>query len=290
MKLLYIIREGIEGILRARSPFLNSMFSVIIALLLISVGVLAVDNGLQLLGDLQPNYDLEVFMRNDAEISSKREIGMAIQEFPGVFRSEYLSKEDAANLYREVFQDDVLALLDDNPLPSSFRVTFDEEHLSREYIQSFIQAIEDYEGVDEVLFREYLFDRVQGLMQTVYYVSAVVIFLVILSTVFLVSNNLRLMILTRFNYIETVRLLGASDFMVKAPMFLEGGILGFMSATVAVLIIAGVEYLLISQYSFHLPVRILSHPEFIVGVFLFSMSLSSLGVLKAVRRLLKFVS
>jgi len=290
MKLNYILREGIVGIRRAIMPFMNSVFSVTIALVLVGVGVLFVDNGLEFIRDLQADYDLEVFLQNEANTDNMQELANIITEYPGIFRMDYLSKQDAADLYNAEFGEDVLALLDDNPLPSSFRITFEESYRSTNYIQSFVHSIEQLDMVDEVMFKQDLFDRIQGIMKSVYTIAAGAIFIIILATVFLTSNNLRLMILSRYEFIETVRLLGASDFMVKAPFFLEGGVLGFIGSLLAIFIISGFEYALERMHIIDLPVRIMNQPELILGMIIFGICLSSLGVLKAVRRMLRFVA
>ncbi len=290
MKLNYIIREGIVGIRRSRMPFMISVFSVTIALLIVGLGVLAVDNSLEYISEFQADYDLEIFLENEANPPQKRELATIIREYPGILRMDYLSKEDAAALYNAEFGEDVLSLLDDNPLPSSFRVTFEEDHRTAEYILSFIQSMNMLEGVDEVIFKKDLFNRVQGIMQLIYTVATITLFIIILSTVFLTANNLRLMILARYEFIETIRLLGASDFMVKAPFFMEGGILGFLGATLSVLLIIAAEYAVKYYAHIDLPVKILDHPEVILGLMLFGVSLSALGVLKAVRRMLRFVT
>lgn len=290
MKLIYIIREGIVGIRRSRMPFMISVFSVAIALLVVGIGILSVDNGLQYIGDLQADYDLEIFLENDINVADKRELAVIITDYPGIMRMDYLSKEDAAAIYNAEFGEDVLSLLDDNPLPSSFRITFEEDYRTAPYIHSFIQSIGILGGVDEVLFKKDLFDKVQGIMRLIYTLATAALFLIILSTVFLTANNLRLMILARYEFIETVRLLGASDFMVKSPFFLEGGILGFLGASIAIVTIILIEISLAHYHIIDLPVRIIHHPELILGLLLFGVSLSSLGVLKAVRRMLRFVA
>jgi len=290
MKLNYIIREGVIGIRRARMPFMISVFSVMIALLMVGIGILAVDNGLQYIGNFQADYDLEIFLENGATLGDKQEISDIITGNPGIIRMDYLSKEDAAALYNAEFGEDVLSLLDDNPLPSSFRVTFDDEHRNGSYIQLFINTMEMTRSVDEVIFKKDLFERIQGILKSIYIAAAAALFSIILSTVFLTANNLRLMILSRYEFIEAVRLLGASDFMVKAPFFLEGGLLGFLGAALATLCIFGLETALAYFNIIDLPVRIVNHPEVIVGLLIFGISLASLGVLKAVRRMLRFVA
>ncbi len=290
MKLGYIINEGVAGIRRSKMPFMNSVFSVTIALVLVGVGVLFVDNGLKYIGDLQADYDLEIFMQNDASSEEIQELATIISEYPGVIRMDYLSKQDAADLYSAEFGENLLTLLGENPLPSSLRVTFEENYRSSVYIQAFLQSMKQFETIDDVLFQKDLFNRIQVIMQTIYTIAAAAIFLVILVTVFLTANNLRLMILARYEFIEAIRLLGASDFMIKAPFFLEGGILGFLGGTFAVLIIVGLEQALAAFNVINLPVRILDYPEVILGTLLFGISLSALGVLKAVRRMLRFVA
>ncbi len=290
MKLSYIIREGIIGIRRSRMPFMISVFSVMIALLVVGIGVLAVDNGLKYIGDLQADYDLEIFLENEVTTVEKRALADIVTKYPGIYRMEYLSKQDAAALYNAEFGEDVLSLLDDNPLPSSFRVSFEDDYRMADYIQTFIHSISLLDGVEDVIFKQDLFKRVQGIMQLIYTIATAALFLIVLSTVFLTSNNLRLMILGRYEFIETIRLLGASDFMVKAPFFLEGGILGFFGATLSVLLIVALETALNYFQIIDLPVRILNHPELILGLLVFGVCLSSLGVLKAVRRMLRFVA
>ena len=92
MKLIYIIREGIVGIRRSRMPFMISVFSVAIALLVVGIGILSVDNGLQYIGDLQSDYDLEIFLENDINVADKRELAVIITDYPGIMRMDYLSK------------------------------------------------------------------------------------------------------------------------------------------------------------------------------------------------------
>lgn len=271
-------------------PFMNAVFSVTIALVLVGVGVLFVDNALSYIGNLQTDYDMEMFLTDACTIEEKQELGTIITEYPGILRMEYLSKDDAARIYSEEFGEDVLALLDDNPLPSSFRVTFEEGYRTADYISAFAQAMSALKPVDDIKFQKDLFDKVHGIMNSIYVIAAVAIFLIIISTVFLTSNNLRMMILGRYEFIETTRLLGASDFLVKAPFFLEGAIMGFIGSVFAILVIGGLEWGIERSGYFDLPVRIHNFPEVMLGICIFGISLSSLGVLKAVRRMLRYVS
>ena len=290
MSLRYILREGLSGIGRSKMAFMIAVFSVSISLFIVGVGTLAIDNGLQLVRNIQADYDLEVFLEDDIELIETRAVADVITAFPGVIRMVYLSKVDAAQLYNATFGEDVLSVLDDNPLPSSLRVTFEDEHRHTIYIEAFIQNLEDEAGVDQIVFKKDLFDRVQGLMRMVYLVAAASLFLLIMTTVFLTSNNLRLMILARFDLIETIRLLGATDFMVKAPFFLEGGFIGLIGGVIATLAIIALEQLLQRYLGIQLPVSLMSYPELILGILGFGISMASLGVLKAVRRMLRFVS
>ena len=290
MSLRYILREGLSGIGRSKMAFMIAVFSVSISLFIVGVGTLAFDNGLQLVRNIQADYDLEVFLEDDIELIETRAVADVITAFPGVIRMVYLSKVDAAQLYNATFGEDVLSVLDDNPLPSSLRVTFEDEHRHTIYIEAFIQNLEDEAGVDQIVFKKDLFDRVQGLMRMVYLVAAASLFLLIMTTVFLTSNNLRLMILARFDLIETIRLLGATDFMVKAPFFLEGGFIGLIGGVIATLAIIALEQLLQRYLGIQLPVSLMSYPELILGILGFGISMASLGVLKAVRRMLRFVS
>lgn len=289
MSLRFIVSEGLAGLSRAKLPFMISVMTITLTLSMIGIGILGVDNALAYLHSLQAEFDAEVFFdgnASDLEIARAMEIA---SEVPGIADLDFLSKEDAALIFQQEFGEDIMNILDDNPLPASLRVRFEQVYRTEFHIRRFMQDMQRLNGVDEVIFRLDIFERLQTILRLVYAMAGAVLFILIVAAVFLTSNTIRLMILARFDVIETTRLLGASDFHIKAPFFLEGGIQGLVGALFAVGIIHSVEEMAIRLLGVTLHGRLLEFPGLVAGVLLLGITVAALGSLRAVRRFLRYI-
>ena len=289
MSLGFIFSEGIAGLTRAKLPFTISVMTITLTMSLIGIGVLGVDNVLAYLHGLQAEFDAEVFFEGNAtddEITSAAQIAT---DLPGIADIDFLTKDDAALIFKEEFGEDIMNILDDNPLPASLRVRFETEYRKQFHIDRFVRDVRRLPGVDEVVFRMDIFERLQTILRLVYIMAGAVLFVLIVVTVFLTSNTIRLMILARFEVIETIRLLGASDTLIKAPFFVEGGIQGLVGGLFAIGIIHGIEESAIRLLGLTLSGRLLEFPGLVAGILLLGILIAAMGSLRAVRRLLRYI-
>ncbi len=289
MSLGFIFSEGIAGLTRAKLPFTISVMTITLTMSLIGIGVLGVDNVLAYLHGLQAEFDAEVFFEGNAtddEITSAAQIAT---DLPGIADIDFLTKDDAALIFKEEFGEDIMNILDDNPLPASLRVRFETEYRTQFHIDRFVRDVRRLPGVDEVVFRMDIFERLQTILRLVYIMAGAVLFVLIVVTVFLTSNTIRLMILARFEVIETIRLLGASDTLIKAPFFVEGGIQGLVGGLFAIGIIHGIEESAIRLLGLTLSGRLLEFPGLVAGILLLGILIAAMGSLRAVRRLLRYI-
>ena len=289
MSLGFIFSEGIAGLTRAKLPFTISVMTITLTMSLIGIGVLGVDNVLAYLHGLQAEFDTEVFFEGNAtddEITSAAQIAT---DLPGIADIDFLTKDDAALIFKEEFGEDIMNILDDNPLPASLRVRFETEYRTQFHIDRFVRDVRRLPGVDEVVFRMDIFERLQTILRLVYIMAGAVLFVLIVVTVFLTSNTIRLMILARFEVIETIRLLGASDTLIKAPFFVEGGIQGLVGGLFAIGIIHGIEESAIRLLGLTLSGRLLEFPGLVAGILLLGILIAAMGSLRAVRRLLRYI-
>ncbi len=289
MSLSFVISEGIAGIRRAKLAFSISVMTLALSISLIGVGIIGVDNLLAYLYSIQSRFDVEVFFQESVEDEAIHKVATIISEYPGVSGFQFLSKEDAANLFKEEFGEDILNILDDNPLPASMRVQFEAAVRNSAKLDQFTRDMQTLTAVGDVIFRVDIFERLQNLLRIVYYLSAATLLILIVSVVLLTSNTIRLMILARFETIETIRLLGASDFVIKTPYFLEGTIQGLLGGLFAVGLIHGLEEAAIRLLGIQFAGRLLEYPALVGGLLLLGITLAGLGSLRAVRRFLQFV-
>lgn len=289
MSLGFVVSEGLAGISRAKLAFSISVMTLMLTISLIGLGVLGVDNILAYLHSVQAEFDVELFFdtaASDDEITGTAEL---VANYPGVSGFKFVSKAEAATVFQAEFGEDIMNILEENPLPASLQVRFEPLSRNEVKIGQFIHDMEIMAGVDEVVFRMDIFNRLQTLLRLVYILAAVLLFILIFVAVFLTSNTIRLMILARFEFIETIRLLGATDFMLKAPFFVEGAVQGLLGGLFAIGIIYGFETLAIRFLGITLFTRLLDYPYLVGGLLFLGITLAALGSLRAVRRFLQFV-
>ncbi len=290
MILGFILREGFSAYRRAKLPFTISILTIALSVTMIGVGMFAVDNMLLFLENLQSDFDVEIFFQPDASDGQIESAARKIAAHPYVSRFVYISKEDAAEKFAEAFGEDVYTLLDYNPLPASIQVFFKKVYRTPTYIASFLREVQKMPGVDEINYKKDLIARLQKVLHFIILAGGVVLFFLFLGAVFLTSNTIKLSIMSRFDFIETLRLIGAGDFTIKAPFLLEGVIQGFLGGLLAIGALYGLFVTLtrLFQGQFHLE-GIQEVPLAALVLLLLGIFLGYLGSLRAVRRFVKLV-
>ena len=130
MSLLYSIKEGLEGFRRARLSSFASVSVVALSLTLVGVFLIATINMTRLVRSIQKRMSLEVFIDNSLNEDGIAKLEGEINNLDGINSIEFISKEKAAQTFKEEFGENIFEILEENPLPSSFRIDLDQEYRS----------------------------------------------------------------------------------------------------------------------------------------------------------------
>ena len=122
MSIRYIIKEGFEGFRRARVPSFISITTVAFMLILVGIFLVTTVNLSRLMDVFHRKVDIEVFIDNSFDDEKIRKLKTQILALDGIDKAEFISKEMAAQFFKTEFDNDIFEILDDNPLPSSFRL------------------------------------------------------------------------------------------------------------------------------------------------------------------------
>ena len=136
----------------------------------------------------------------------------------------FVSKAEALREFREQLGDEsgVLGVLESNPLPASFRVKL--KNATRESTEAFAKRVSGMAAVEEVNYGKEFVDQFSVMTRAFMYVNVVLGLIVLLSAIFIISNTVRLTILTRQKSIEILRLVGATNLFITTPFVIEGAI------------------------------------------------------------------
>jgi cell division transport system permease protein len=158
---------------------------------------------------------------------------------------EFISKGEALERAQEknpkAFQEGA-ELLGSNPLPASFRVTpVDPDRLDEIVDRLNAGGEPQLAAIDEVRDREEDTDKILSATGLVKALTAGLAVLLVLASIALIANTIRLSVFARRREVEVMKLVGATNWFIRWPFVIEGMIVGFLGGVLAVLLLAIVK-------------------------------------------------
>jgi cell division transport system permease protein len=161
----------------------------------------------------------------DEEITS---LIAAVSSVEGVEKVIFISKDEAALIFKQEFGEDINQVLDFNPLPPSFKILLKEPYRNALSAKDVAARIGALKGMESVTYRKILLELIDERAAGINRVMLALGILVSLSAVFLVSNTIRLAIHAKRNLLRTMELVGATRGFIRLPFLLEGLMQGFL--------------------------------------------------------------
>ncbi|NGP76104.1 ABC transporter permease [Balneolaceae bacterium YR4-1] len=231
MSLGYVIKEGIAGLKRARLASFTSTFSLFVAVLLLGILGRVAYNAYEVAQSLQKSIDVEVFLEDlDQRTTDELRSRLADQEM--VQDLTYISKDSAAAIFKEEFGSGGSSLAELKFLPASFKLKISPD-ADIQRVDSLVTAIGEYRGVDEVEFNQQLLDLMQTRFRTVAIAGSGIGILILLVSLILVFNTIRLTIYAKRGLIKAMKLVGATNSFIRRPFVVEGILQGLAAGTLA---------------------------------------------------------
>lgn len=196
----------------------------------------------QIVSTLEEKVDISVYFREEAKEEQILKIKSDLEFLESVRVVAYVSKEQALEDFKSRHQTDQLiqesiAELDFNPLQASLNIKAVEagqyaaiaQFLEKNYLQEAIDKVNFYEN-------ELAISRIQGITRGLNTGGLFVSLFLVLVAVLVIFNTIRLAIFSQKPEIEVMRLVGASNWHVRGPFLVEGGLYGLWAAAAALLI------------------------------------------------------
>lgn len=246
MSLGYVVREGIAGISRARLAAFTSIFSLFIAVLLLGLLARLGYNGYEVAQSLKKSIDVEVFLM-DLDDRTTSELSERLKEEKLVQEIAYISKDSAAAVFEEEFGSAGSSLADLKFLPASFKLNINP-NAQISQVDSLVNEIQSYRGVDEVRFNQQLLKRIESNFETSAMMGGGLGILILLASMILVFNTIRLTIYAKRDLIKAMKLVGATNGFIRRPFVVEGIIQGLIAGLLAVAAMYGTFHYLLPEY------------------------------------------
>lgn len=232
-RFFYTLKQAFLQVLRNRAMSLASIFAIMAMLLILSLFFILVININTAAQTIQQDYDsIEVFLKEDATQEQKDEIIEDMKTQKGVEDAFYKSKEDAMNEFKSRWGENgyLLDSLQENPLPDSVVIMIAD----LETADSLAETAATYDGVEDVKFYKDTVDKLLNATKFVQIAAIVVMIFLIIVSIVVVSNTIKLTVFNRANEISIMKYIGATNWFIRGPFLAEGIIIGIISAGISV--------------------------------------------------------
>lgn len=248
-RLLYFFREAFQGIKNNWFTHTVAIGTITLALLTFGIFIITVINLNQIFEDWGKRIQVIVYMDEHTNSEEIKKVKEKINNLTQTENVTYVSKEKALITLKKSLhnQNGILDNLDENPLPASFEIQLKEEYKNLQSVKAFVARVKGIDGVSDVEYGQEWLEKFSAFISMVKLVGVSIGCFLLLATIIIISNTIKLTIYSRREEIEIMKLVGATNFFIQTPFFLEGFIQGF-SASLLSLGILYVSYkILISK-------------------------------------------
>ncbi|NWF49567.1 MAG: hypothetical protein HXY49_03400 [Ignavibacteriaceae bacterium] len=243
--ILFWIKEAFKLIGRSKLSFILSLISISISVLLIIASIASIKLSAEYQKFLKQSIVLNLFL---VDPISDNQLVILENEIKGknfVRSFRYISKDEAAEIFIKETGEDFRKLLDYNPLPPSYAVTLKANYADKSNLDGIIKNLSKIPGVSEVIFKDDFIYSVLGFIDNIKKYVFVLTVVLILISVYIVYSTIKLIMKSKVDELETMKLVGASISTIKNPLILNSVITGFFASLIAV----GIMYLLIRFFA-----------------------------------------
>ena len=230
------IRDALKSVIRNFSLSLASISCITITLIIVAVAIVASLNVQNFTKEIEKDMTIVVFLDNKATQEDAKEVENKIKKLSNVSKYTYQTKQEVKEKMRQ--ESDVFNTVletwedEDSPLKDTFQVKVKEI----EKIKETAEKIEKINNVAVVRYGEGMVDKMVSAFTSVQKVTYGIVVALILVTIFLIINTIKLTISARKREISIMRLVGASNFTIKTPFIIEGMILGMFGSVVPIIL------------------------------------------------------
>lgn len=230
----YLIGEGFKNTMKNKKSTFAALSIMIATMIVFGCFFAIIENIDSFLTELEHSQAIQVFMKVDATEEQREKIKRDIESLDGVNSTQYVSEEDAINIMKDYFENNEKLLLGmEGVLPPSYIVNFSDLSKSEE-VQAEIMKMD---GVNEIQNRNETTNTLLSLGNGIRIISLIILMFLIIVSLFIISNTIKLTVHARRKEISIMKYVGATNAFIRWPFVVEGIIIGVVAAGISLFVI-----------------------------------------------------
>jgi len=240
-RIFFFIQEGLRAMRRSAAPSIAAVVTIVVTVVLLGVLIPVLQTTQGKTDEVRSQLELKTFLFDDATPQETDQLQQRIQTIPHVASVEYVSKDQALKILQSRLSDPKITdELNSNPLPPSFNVKVDDAN-NLDSVRSALsppnasgQPTPISPIIDQVVDSRQEAGKITAVTGAIKIVLLVITGLLLLASLGLIANTIRLSIYARRTEVEVMRLVGATNWFIRWPFMVEGLVVGFIGGLIAV--------------------------------------------------------
>lgn len=235
----YQTKQGFKNIGRNKMFSVASIATMAACIFLFGIFFSIVTNFRYMVQKAEEGVAITVFFDEEATDAQIKKIGDELKSQDGVLKVNFVSADEAWDSFKDEYFGDAKELADgfkdDNPLSGSDNYEVYMSDVSKQ--KDVASYAEKLDGVSKVNKSDVVAKTLTSVNRLIYYVSIVLIGILLAVSIFLISNTVTMGITVRREEIAIMKYIGAKDGFVRAPFIIEGLVIGLIGAVIPLVIL-----------------------------------------------------
>lgn len=225
----YYIKQGFLSIKRNKMMSIASVSTVMASLLILGIFFITMTNVNYLVKNVESDVEIKVFLKDDVTNDQKSEIETSMKNAKGVTDVEFETKAQALENFKKQLGDNG-SLVDgvdpEKVMPCSYIIRLE----GPEYADEVVKTLKTMDGIDKINDARPILDKLIKVTQFIKSLGLVLMLILLVVSIFLISNTIKLTVIARRKEIGIMKYIGATDWFIRWPFIIEGVLLGLCGA------------------------------------------------------------
>ncbi len=233
----YFLSEGFRNVFKNKKSTFSCLGVMCATMLIFGLFFAIGENINHAVEGLEQEQGMQVFMENDASEEEIKQLSEDLKQIEGVNSVTFVSKEDAYNTMKERLGENAEAM--DGMSPDSFSVSYMVTLTDLSLNNQVYDEINSLDTVRKIQNKRDTIETLSKVGQTIQIITFVIFAILILISLFIISNTIKLTVHARRKEISIMKYVGATNGFIRTPFMIEGIIIGLLSGIISILIVGG---------------------------------------------------
>ena len=297
-RIAFFFQEALRALKRNGAPSLAAIVTTVVTVVLLGMLIPIFQTAQGKSEEVRDQLNEQYALYDDATKPEIAAVRKKLEAVPHVAEVTFVSKQEALQTLKSELKDKtIVEELHTNPLPNSFEVKADDAanlpSIQQAVFPNGAEAKSVFSIINNPFDRQQSSEKIEQVTSALKIVLSVITALLVLASLMLIGNTIRLSIYTRRREVEVMRLVGATRWFIRWPFMIEGVVVGFAGGLVAILILWLGKITVVDPLSDSIGVlaaqnnSTLGFPALIAILFAASIVVSTIGSGVTLRRFLK---